>query len=350
MITGTKSLIDYKIEDDNLQYIYDSIRLFEPIITKDIIDLDVKLKGLEYSVKTASSIKDKLERQSKLYEKREIQFSDVKELSNMKDIIRYTEIVKNKNIIKNTNKTIAELEKKGYVLCEIKNYYKHPIPETGYMGMHLNFISPYGQEIEIQIATEEGYKIKNNSHELYEQARAIATPIKEKLNLVNQIYKIHQSIEKPPGYKTINNFYIINKEKIKEEKRKCINIEINQEQHNKTKAMTYSIYKNGENIFHGFEIRQSDDSIFLYQNNWKDMSEVYALTNKGELITSYKTEKQSLSIKEVLNLATEFERENDEWMILHSNEISLDDLIKEKKKEETEKIDAGFVKQDEILL
>lgn len=38
------------------------------------------------------------------------------------------------------------MEKQGYALSGVKNYFSHPYPDTGYKGMHLNFISPYGQE------------------------------------------------------------------------------------------------------------------------------------------------------------------------------------------------------------
>ena len=39
----------------------------------------------------------------------------------------------------------SSMEKQGYAISSVKNYFSHQYPYTGYKGMHINFISPYGQ-------------------------------------------------------------------------------------------------------------------------------------------------------------------------------------------------------------
>lgn len=94
----------------------------------------------------ASSVEDKLLRSEAAHSKDGRSFFPKDSLLQFKDAIRYTEICDHDNITQITKRTIDAMEKQGYALSGVKNYFSHPYPDTGYKGMHLNFISPYGQE------------------------------------------------------------------------------------------------------------------------------------------------------------------------------------------------------------
>ena len=65
-ITGNKAIVDQNFNKYELKRYYDEKRIIEPLITADLQNMSEKLgtgfTGLIYSVKTASSIEDKLDR------------------------------------------------------------------------------------------------------------------------------------------------------------------------------------------------------------------------------------------------------------------------------------------------
>ena len=166
-MTGTNSLIsNFKIYKE-LNSSYDKIRFFEPLIAKDIValsdELNTELVELENSVKTAKSIEEHLNIE-RYYFNNTI-FDAKKSLKRLKDIIRFTQVCDNANIVKITKQTIEKLEGKDYKLLNIENYFDKPITDTGYVGIHLNFISPFGQIMEVQIHTKARQEpLRNSRH------------------------------------------------------------------------------------------------------------------------------------------------------------------------------------------
>ena len=176
--------------DDRLNEEYEKTRMLEPLITADIrkvtSQLGTGLTGVEFSVKTGTSIADKLERAKQYADEARAKiaflggktagkFDPHAELAKMKDVIRYTEICPHDDIISTTKRTIEEMKKQGYELSGVKNYYANPFTGTGYMGVHLNFISPYGNEFELQVHSKESFDVKQKGHDLYEKIRAVGT-------------------------------------------------------------------------------------------------------------------------------------------------------------------------------
>ena len=167
--SGTMAMVNHTFTseqlNDKLFYEYNKIRVIEPLITSAINNvadnLETEFSGLEYSVKTAPSVEDKLLRA----EKRDTsgRFSPKRELANFKDMIRYTEICNHRDIASVTKDTIEFMKEQGYTLSGTKNYYTHPFGATGYKGIHLNFISPYGQEIELQVHSKESFDADRKS-------------------------------------------------------------------------------------------------------------------------------------------------------------------------------------------
>ena len=51
--------------------------------------------------------------------------------------------------------------------------------------MHLNFISPYGQEIELQVHSKSSFDAKQEGHTLYERIRKMST-LKKRCNKIKR--------------------------------------------------------------------------------------------------------------------------------------------------------------------
>ena len=298
--SGLQAKIDYKLNNDmlskqeliNMQRQYTAIRAIEPLITKDMENLSVKFNtnftGLEYSVKTANSLQDKLQR---LYQKKSVE--SVK-LSQIQDIIRYTEICNHDDISEVAKKTINELENNGYKLSSINNYFIHPYPGTQYRGLHLNFLSPYGQPIELQVHSQTSFDAKMEGHKLYEQARSVSTPAKEKERLYLELQKIHSSFKNPKDIETIPN-KIISPEERKEflmslEK---VNIQMacNVDNKKDVSVLSYNVNKGSSQLLFGCEIHQSDNSVV----------DLKRFENNDNLHVSYIGKSGDVTLKEDIN-------------------------------------------------
>lgn len=330
-MSGNKAVVDSQLtqRESDLNEIYTEARYLEPLITNELKDMAQKLNthftGLEYSVKTASSTEDKLQREEKdFYENPnniDLEFSDKTTLLSFKDLVRYTEICDHNDIIPTTQKTIQELEAQGYILSGLKNYYLHPYEETAYMGMHLNFITPYGQEIELQVHSEESFDVKQRGHVLYESIRAVSTTEAEKESLKAQVIAIHQSIEKPTDFYKIDNFTMTPKEKqtIIEERKFDTDIFYHTEAvsgYAKDRVSVYSIEHEGEAKFYGFEAIFSDGSAWTYQFDMQRDEKAHfdTITKEGNVVVSYDVKFQELDIDFIKNMIADQEQTHEKWM------------------------------------
>lgn len=262
---GINAKIDYKMTTyPQLQEEYDKLRVVERITTHDVMRIarenGVELNGIEYSAKSASSVEDKLTRlEKKSYIKPE------KLLPKMNDLIRYTQICAHDDIFSVAKKTIESLEKEGYKLSVVNNYYKHNYPKTGYKGLHLNFITPQGRIMEMQIHSEGSFEAKQRGHELYEKIRAVSTPIEEKDRLQPLIYEIHQQVPDPPGYDSLDDYQMDPQERDELIKERINNtqIQLSHKMDGDLDCISFlvSTSDGGQSLIEGFEIHQSDGSI-----------------------------------------------------------------------------------------
>jgi len=347
IVSGNKSLVDSKFKNQkDIQNIYDKTRLAEPLITSDLVSLGDKINadfaGLKYSVKTASSIEDKIERTRADYKEAPdfLVPSDEKMFSNFTDVIRYTEIVQHDDIINKTKDTINELENKGYTLEKIKNYYMNPFPSTGYKGIHLNFISPYGQTFELQVHSNESFAAKQEGHELYEKIRSVSTNVENKEQLRKEIKQIHSSIPNPPEYRTLKNFRL-SSEQIMECKNNCkkLNVRFQSKEANGINCLSYQILNEDKLLYSGIENHHSDGSVYLLKSNHLTNEASYAsLTSTGNLAAQEKINLfKDININEAYNIAMNIEKQSNEWMknfqskeneIVKDNDTPLSDFIK----------------------
>lgn len=326
-ITGTMGMVDNRFSNkyESVNAIYQEIRALEPIITADMQNLantiGTSFIGTEYSIKTASSIEDKLKRAEQVFERNknilDNGFTPKQQLKHFKDIIRYTEICQHSDIMKTAKQTIEHLESQGYVLSGIRNYYINPYPDTGYRGLHLNFITPYGQEMELQVHSQESFDAKQTGHSLYEQIRSISTLEADKEQLKNEIKLVHGTISKPKGYSELPYKYDLpNKEQIINKLQNNIDIYIEEaEPTDRPFIKIYSIYKNDEQLLTGFECMFSDNSVRVYQNNVRDGIAKYGAVNKhGSEIITHDAPQRELSREDIVKLAFNAERNHAQWM------------------------------------
>lgn len=326
--SGTMAMVNHTFTserlNDKLSYEYNKIRVIEPLITSAINNvadnLGTEFSGLEYSVKTAPSVEDRLLRAKK----RDVsgRFSPKRELSNFKDMIRYTEICNHRDIAAVTKDTIEFMKGQGYTLSGTKNYYTHPFEATGYKGIHLNFISPYGQEIELQVHSKESFDAKQKGHELYEKIRAVSTLKKDKEAMKEEIKKIHGIIKNPPDIKTIHDYNMPQKEKEKlmsvGKEQTFVEYESKITASN-SEAIRFSVYyKNQEApILEGYENRYPDNSVKHYHSidTEKEHSAVITSVDKaGHEIAAHTTVAHPRKLDEIARIADKTVKKHEEWM------------------------------------
>lgn len=205
MLNASKSWNDYKMKHKECQKVYNMAKIMEPIITKDIIDICKKNHtitiGLEYAVKEASHVDEKL----KMAEK-EHGIKPIDKIKTIGDLVRYTQLCSHDNIADVTQNTIKQLKDKGYTITEVDNKFASPHKKTGYRGMHINAISPMGQKFELQIHSAESLDAKNRGHEIYKKIQSSDIDEEEKNVLKKQVKEIHSFFPQPNDIDIVKSF------------------------------------------------------------------------------------------------------------------------------------------------
>ena len=181
ILPGLAALKNHDLAENAVafQTVYDTIRHTEPLISRDVTAVidhaGAVCAGLEYSVKTSSSLSDKLARDNLLPSA-----DPVAAIENLNDIVRYTAVAGSLDLAAVAKDIISKLPEQDYQLLRIKNFFADPLFPTGYQGLHLNFSSPYGVKIELQCHTPESFRIKSEVHQQYELFRSPDVSASEK--------------------------------------------------------------------------------------------------------------------------------------------------------------------------
>jgi SPP1 gp7 family putative phage head morphogenesis protein len=150
----------------------DSARVAEPKITRDVIDLSKEhggeMVGLEYRVKTQSSLAEKIQTTA-----RDNATNVAVESRNMRDVIRYTMVKPEVGYIDMTNNVIIDLRSQGYTVRVINNWK----PGSPYLGVNAQIVSPTGQMFELQFHTPKSLISKDKTHTLYKSIRNTRDPL-----------------------------------------------------------------------------------------------------------------------------------------------------------------------------
>lgn len=166
----------------------------EPRVTafmKSYTGKDVRLSGLEHSIKSETSLSRKL-----------LLLAHTKNVTidqaalKVEDVLRYTFVCQDTSFVKTTKSVLKTLtEEKGYKVKAFSNSFGtkayHYGDETylgvdpsGYKGINVALVSPEGINLEVQFHSEKSYAIQLRTHGLYEIIRSEKTTPEEKAKAV----------------------------------------------------------------------------------------------------------------------------------------------------------------------
>ena len=197
------------------------VRQNESIITKDLQTIGKQsggeLVGLDKRFKSEESLTrkfaDRIQSRVIEAEKKGKNVDEIrnkylqKEVDRNNDALRYTYTFSPEKYAEGYNQTVKVLEKQGYKLEKLDNYWllKGTKDDTGYRGMNATFIAPNGQKFELQFHTPESFKFKNDNHYLYEEVRNPKTSQKRKDEIDQQNINASKSLETPQNVENIIN-------------------------------------------------------------------------------------------------------------------------------------------------
>ena len=173
----------------------------EPKITSDLTSImdkvGGKLVGLDFRLKSQSSLKRKIET--------EIAdgFTHSQAVNKIRDAIRYTTVFKEKDFVTRYKAMQYLLAIKGYKTIVVKNTWKN---DSAYKGVNTFIQNENGDVFEMQYHTQQSFDVKNGLlHKLYEKFRDLKTPIHEKEKLLLEMRKLSSKSKIPEGVEFIED-------------------------------------------------------------------------------------------------------------------------------------------------
>ena len=183
----------------------DKAKFKEPVITEDVTSAIKKTGaesfGLEYKLKLPKKAVEKIEREreEKPYLKDK---ADTYILNHVWDNVRYSQASEPEKLKSDMYSTLAELEKKGHKVYEIKNYFDND--KNPYNGINVKMISPNNQRYELQFNTLKNFNIKEKElHPIYELKRVEKDENKKK-EYDSKSFEISKTMDFPEGIRTIS--------------------------------------------------------------------------------------------------------------------------------------------------
>jgi hypothetical protein len=95
--------------------------------------------------------------------------------------------------------TFAELEAAGHTVQRVKNYWPRG---DNYSGVNAVLLAPDGLPWELQFHTADSFRVKQETHALYEEMRDDATPTERKRDLFRQLAAPWEEVPIPHGLLT----------------------------------------------------------------------------------------------------------------------------------------------------
>ncbi len=176
------------------------VRKNEPEITRDVEEiaavLKAKIVGLENKFKTENSLARKLSHYSIT---RNISLEKV--ATRINDVLRYTLLFSLENYRQDYDSALILLVENGYEVQRIWNAWDNEgkPKDAGYRGINATIISSKNQKFEIQFHTEEGFRIKTETHGLYEERRNPHISKERDTDILQIMQELAKKIERPKG-------------------------------------------------------------------------------------------------------------------------------------------------------
>lgn len=130
--------------------------------------MDAEVVGLENRFKSEKSLARKLSDYSTA---RDIPVEKI--AGQINDTLRYTLVFSPEYYSQSYNSSLSALDKKGYEIQKIWNAWSNEGKpnDTGYRGINATVISSQKQKFEIQFHTVKSFRLKTETHGLYEERR-----------------------------------------------------------------------------------------------------------------------------------------------------------------------------------
>ena len=100
--------------------------------------------------------------------------------------------------------TFAALEAAGHAVQRVKNYWPRG---DNYSGVNAVLVAPDGLSWELQFHTADSFRIKEETHELYEELRDDATPVARKREVFQLLAAPWEQVPIPEGLLTPNSLH-----------------------------------------------------------------------------------------------------------------------------------------------
>ncbi len=199
------SILDFKINSKAprlAQKLLNEAKISEPQITEDLLtiakSIEAEMVGLENKFKSLESLERKLRDESI---KRNVQIEKIAKRNN--DTLRYTFVFDEGKYAEGFAETIAELKNFGYFIPEKRIWNAWELEgleiDKGYRGINATIISSQKQPFELQFHTKASFRLKTETHVLYEETRNPNTSLERNAEIVEIILPLASKIKRPRG-------------------------------------------------------------------------------------------------------------------------------------------------------
>jgi hypothetical protein len=181
----------------------------EPVVTPDVQAAAKanrgRLKGLEHRFKTETSLARKLDARARTSTAGgTVEERLAKEARKVNDVLRYTVVLPFGTYKEGAAKTRQEMESKGY---KTTNYWDAWSQSTTYKGQNLTFtrtaLDGVTLPFEVQMHTDETFKVKQKNHEAYEEARQTGTSAARVKELNSRMEARWSKVRVPEGIRSM---------------------------------------------------------------------------------------------------------------------------------------------------
>lgn len=150
------------------------------------------LAGLEFRLKSQESLTRKI-----ISDSHEKGLSLEDSAAQIYDVLRYTFVIDDDDYIENTRAVLEALDKKGYTVMRVKNYWAND--SNDYKGINTVLTCPNGSHVELQFHTPSSYETKEESHKSYEVIRSENSTEEEKREATERQHELYTHVSQPKG-------------------------------------------------------------------------------------------------------------------------------------------------------
>lgn len=119
----------------------------------------------------------------------------------VEDLLRYTYLTEAARFVELAESVTQELQAKGWQLTRVRNSY---VERSRYKGLHLDWRTPGGQRVEVQVHTPRSVAVKESTTKLYETERDRRRSPQERDIARAECVRLSASLAPPDGLADLN--------------------------------------------------------------------------------------------------------------------------------------------------